>query len=295
MTAATLHGRAEALAATLPPLLVEAERVAATVAQGVHGRRRVGVGESFWQFRSYEPGDPVQRIDWRQTAKRDRPFLRQLEWEAAQTVYLWRAGDAGFRWRSTNMLPVKADRADVLLLALASLLNRAGERIALLDGDDPPGLGRADLSRLAMDLRRAATAGALETSGLPPRRPIQSNSSIVLFGDWLAPLDTIQEALAPLLAKAEHGHLVQVLDPAEVELPYEGRIKFTGFQDESALTMARVDSIRQAYQERLAAQQNGLKALTQAAGWRFYHHRTDQPPERALLAVFQALSEPTSD
>jgi len=295
MTAATLHGRAEALAATLPPLLVEAERVAATVAQGVHGRRRVGVGESFWQFRQYEPGDPVQRIDWRQTAKRDRPFLRQLEWEASQTVYLWRAGDPGFRWRSNNNLPIKADRADVLLLALASLLNRAGERIALLDGDAPPGLGRADLSRLAMDLARGAEVASNDTTGLPPARPVQANSTIVMFSDWLAPLDTIQARLTPFQAKVQHGHLIQILDPAEVDLPYEGRVKFKGFQDEAALTMARVDSIRQAYQERLSAQQAGLQALTQAAGWHLHQHRTDQPPELALLAVFPAVSEPAAD
>ena len=50
--------RAEWLGARLPPLMVQAERVAATVAQGVHGRRRVGQGDSFWQFRAFVAGDP---------------------------------------------------------------------------------------------------------------------------------------------------------------------------------------------------------------------------------------------
>src|SRR5512146_2442855 len=87
---AALQHRAEELAAALPPLLVAAERVAATVAQGVHGRRRVGQGESFWQFRQYEPGDSLQRIDWRESAKSERLFIRQTEWEAAQSVWAWR-------------------------------------------------------------------------------------------------------------------------------------------------------------------------------------------------------------
>ena len=290
MTAATLHGRAEALASTLPPLLVEAERVAAVVAQGVHGRRRVGVGESFWQFRRYEPGDPVQRIDWRQTAKRDQPFLRQLEWEAAQTVYLWRATDGGFRWRSTKSTPTKADRAGLLLLALASLLNSAGERVALLDGDSPPGLGRADLSRLAMDLQRTEAGDDSPAAALPPNRAVQAHAAMVLFSDWLAPLPAIEAALASFQSKVEHGHLVQILDPAEVDLPYAGRIRFSGFHNETALTLARVDTIRQAYQERIAAQQEGLRALARAAGWQLHIHRTDQAPERALLSVFQALA-----
>src|SRR5690348_11078441 len=87
---ASLRDRAEQLAAALPPLLVAAERVAATVAQGVHGRRRVGQGETFWQFRRYESGDPLPRIDWRESAKSQHVYVRETEWEAAQSVWLWR-------------------------------------------------------------------------------------------------------------------------------------------------------------------------------------------------------------
>ena len=89
-----LRHRAEQLAATLPPLLVAAERVAATVAQGVHGRRRVGQGETFWQYRHYDLGDQPQSIDWRQSAKSDTVFVREMEWEAAQSVWIWRDASA---------------------------------------------------------------------------------------------------------------------------------------------------------------------------------------------------------
>ena len=82
--------RAEHLASRFPPLMVAAERVATTVAQGVHGRRRVGQGETFWQFRRYEPGDETGLIDWRQTAKSRHVFVRETEWEAAQSAWLWR-------------------------------------------------------------------------------------------------------------------------------------------------------------------------------------------------------------
>ena len=124
--------RAEQLAARLPPLLVAAERVAATVAQGVHGRRRVGVGETFWQFRPYQPGDAAGRIDWRQSARSAQLFLRDQEWEAAETVWLWVDASGSMAYRSAARLPTKQDRATLLVLALASLLTRAGERIALL-------------------------------------------------------------------------------------------------------------------------------------------------------------------
>ena len=99
--------------------MVAAERVAATVAQGVHGRRRVGQGESFWQFRPFLPGDALTRIDWRQSAKSDRDFVRETEWEAAQTVCLWRDGSPNMRWHSAGATTEKAARAELLLLALA--------------------------------------------------------------------------------------------------------------------------------------------------------------------------------
>src|ERR1700749_5107824 len=104
--------RAEALGARLPPLLVAAERVATTVAQGVHGRRRVGQGDSFWQFRQYEPGDSAQRIDWRESAKSQRLYVRETEWEAAQSVWLWRDASPSMDYHSSPQLSTKRARAD---------------------------------------------------------------------------------------------------------------------------------------------------------------------------------------
>jgi len=142
-----MQQRAEQLASILPPLMVSAQRVAATVAQGVHGRRRVGQGETFWQYRRYLPGDSVRSVDWRRSAKSDQVFVRETEWEAAQTVWLWRDTSASMRWRSRRDLPEKADRAEILLRALGLLLVGAGERIALLGESLPPTTGTSSRCR----------------------------------------------------------------------------------------------------------------------------------------------------
>src|SRR5689334_22734838 len=146
-TVGSLRHRAEETAAALPPLLVAAERIAATVAQGVHGRRRVGQGESFWQFRQYEPGDAAGRIDWRESAKSQRLYVRETEWEAAQSVWLWRDASPSMAYTSAGYVPgaewpTKRDRAELLLLALASLLVRGGERLTLLGSGVAPISGR---------------------------------------------------------------------------------------------------------------------------------------------------------
>ncbi len=83
-----LRAEAERQTAALPPLLADAQRLAATLILGEHGRRRAGQGETFWQYRRAEAGDPFTSIDWRRSARSDRLYVRQTEWEAAQTVSL---------------------------------------------------------------------------------------------------------------------------------------------------------------------------------------------------------------
>ena len=277
--------RAEALGARLPPLQVAAERVAATVAQGVHGRRRVGQGDSFWQYRPFVAGDDAARIDWRQSARSDRHYVRETEWEAAQTVCLWRDGSASMRWRSKAGPVEKVERAELLLLALAALLLRGGERVRLIGGE-PRGLsGRGGLDRLADQVGRQPEGG-----GMPPEAPVPRHARVVLIGDLLAPLDEIQHTVARLASVPVSGHLLQVLDPAEAMLPYEGRVRFEGLEHEAEMLIPRVEGVRAAYAARLAAQQTGLAAIATAAGWGFAVHRTDHPPEAALLGLFTALT-----
>ncbi len=281
--------RAEALAVRLPPLLIAADRVASTVAQGVHGRRRVGQGDSFWQFRRFVAGDAISRIDWRQSAKSGRPapdgwFVRETEWEAAQTVCVWRDASASMRWHSRDSATEKRDRASLLLLALGSLLLRGGERVLLMKDGARPVSGRTGLDRLAIDLDAEDS-----DAGLPPRVNLPRHATVVLFSDFLSPLDDIHALIGGLAAIPVRGHLLQILDPAEVLLPYAGRIRFQGLEHDGEALIPRVENVRDAYLDRLRAQQDGLAALCSAAGFGFGVHRTDQPPETALLTMYNAL------
>jgi uncharacterized protein (DUF58 family) len=280
--------RAEALGSRLPPLMVAAERVAATVAQGVHGRRRVGQGDSFWQFRPFLPGDAASRIDWRQSGRSDRAYVRETEWEAAQTVCLWCDTGASMRWRSRDATTEKAERAELLLLALASLLLRGGERVRLIGPAGRTVAGRGGVDRLAEFLALPAHSSAEE--GLPPDVKLPRHAQVVLIGDMLAPLERIHATVGRLAAGQATGHLLQVLDPAEALLPYSGRVRFQGMDRVQHALIPRVEGVREAYAKRLAEQQAGLAAICAAAGWGFAVHRTDYPPEAALLSLYTALA-----
>jgi len=295
----TPRQRGEALAARLPPLLLAAERVAATVAQGVHGRRRVGLGETFWQYRDYQPGDRVASIDWRRSARSDRVFVRQTEWEAAQSVWVWRDASASMAWRSRRDLPSKRERAELLALALMQLMIRAGEHVTLLGSGLAPAASRDTLGRLALLLQREAATGAdtagggPDLSALPGLAPLPRAGQVVLFSDFLASEESIASCLRGFARRGLRGHLVQVLDPAEADLPYEGRVRFEGTEGESPWLLSRVDDVRGAYRRRLGAHQAALRAAARGQDWRCTFHRSDQPPQVALLAIYNALAERT--
>jgi len=289
----SVQHRAEELAAALPPLLVAAERVASTVAQGVHGRRRVGQGESFWQFRQYEPGDAAQRIDWRESGKSQRLYVRETEWEAAQSVWLWRDASPSMDWSSSSALPTKQARADLLLLALTALLIRGGERASLLGSGAPPMSGRVALNRIAAFIGRPA--GSEVAASLPTFEALPRHAQLVLIGDFLSPLEDIQKAVAHFAAAGLRGHLLQVLDPAEETLPFDGRVRFEGLEDNDEILISRVETIREEYAGRVAAHREGLAAIVRPVGWSFATHRTDRPPPTALLALFTALARMPGD
>ena len=285
-----LRDRAEQAASVLPPLLIAAERVAVTVAQGVHGRRRVGQGETFWQFRQYQPGDAASRIDWRESAKSQRLYVRETEWEAAQSVWLWRDASSSMNYSSAEYLtgaewPTKRDRAELLLVALASLLVRGGEHLTLLGSGIAPMNGRVALSRVVEMLDRNH-----EADSLPGFEPLPRAGQLVLIGDFLSPLEVVNSTVARFAAAGLKGHMLQVSDPAEEDLPFDGRIRFAGVEELDEVVISRVEGIRSDYSARFQSHREGLAAIAGAVGWSFGFHRTDRPPHLALLALFAALS-----
>ena len=282
--AVTLRRDADALAATLPPLLVDAERVAASVAQGLHGRRRVGSGEAFWQFRRYQPGDSAHDVDWRQSARSAHAFVREKEWEAAESVWLWADRSESMRYKSDGAEITKETRARVLLLALALLLVGAGERVAALDGAEPPMASRLGLRRLALHF-----ATTQNGPSLPEIRRLPRHARVVLVGDFLSPIEEITARLDAFATEGVSGHLLQVLDPAEEDLPFAGRTRFEGVEDAASLVLDRAENVRTRYQAVLAAHRATIADAACRLGWSFASHRTDHAPQLALLALYGAI------
>jgi uncharacterized protein (DUF58 family) len=283
---AALRSAAEALAAPLPPLLAEAEHLAATVLLGEHGRRRAGMGDEFWQYRPAVPGDEARMIDWRRSGRSDAHFVREKEWQAAQSVVLWVDDAQSMRFAGDASHQSKRARARLLALAVAVLLMRAGERVGLAGLSLPPRTGALQLLRLAEALSadgEAADYGAPEARGMLP------HSRALFLSDFLGDLAPVEAALAKAADRGVKGVLLQVLDPVEEMFPFDGRTIFESMGGSLRHETLKAGELRDRYLERLSQRKARLADLARMAGWHYHCHHTGDSAQAALLWLFRAL------
>jgi uncharacterized protein (DUF58 family) len=280
-----LRSRAEALGQTLPPLLAEAEMLAATVMLGEHGRRRAGLGDEFWQYRPAHQGDSARMIDWRRSARSDAHFVREREWQAAQSVTIWVDPSKSMAFTGDKSRAPKSDRARLLGLALAVLLLRGGERVGLA-GLAQPRAGRTQLLRLAA---RLAGEEASSEYGAPETEGMVSHGRAVFLSDFLGDLSGIEAGLARASDRGVKGVLIQILDPAEEEFPFDGRTIFESMGGTMRHETQQAGELRERYLARLAERKDRLASLGRAVGWHFTTHHTGSPAQSALLWAYAAL------
>lgn len=279
---------AEKAAAAFPGLLIAAERIADAVIHGVHGRRRSGPGEDFWQFRPYSPGDAAHRIDWRRSAKRNRLFIRENEWAATNTLWTFVSASKGMQFKSDLSSLTKHQRAATLALALSILAIKSGERAACLGAPFSPGNSRNTINQLTDWLEMQSDSDG--QSGLPGEQRLPKFATCIVFSDFLEPIEQIRQSFVNLAASGVKGHLVQVFDPVEETFPFSGRTEFLDIYSGDKLLAGRAETLRSAYGEKLSKHRAALRDLARSLGWTFTIHHTDQSATRMLLNLHNLLS-----
>ncbi|MCA3595375.1 MAG: DUF58 domain-containing protein [Methylobacterium sp.] len=278
-----LEREAAALSSVLEHLTVEARQVAAQLTMGIHGRRRPGPGEEFWEFRAFVPGEAAHRIDWRRSARDDRLYVREREWESASSYSIWFDLSPSMHFVSSLAQKPKRDRAIVLGLALADMLVHAGERVALL-GRTNPMASRQIIPRLAEALLRARGIEA-DAGGFPPDVPLRRQDRLVLIGDFILPVEDFAARLRAIAAKGVRGTIVMVRDPVEEEFPFVGEVEFEGLEAPDLWRVGEVGEVAGRYRERILAHRAEIRRIATRHGFSFLHHVTDRPPAEVLLML----------
>lgn len=299
LPAARLRQDAEAIASALPPLLAEASHLAATVQLGEHGRRRAGMGDEFWQYRPAHAGDAARSIDWRRSARADAHFVREKEWQAAQSVQIWVDPSASMTFTGDRGRVSKGDRARILALAVAVLLIRGGERVGLADAQTPPRSGEMQLLRLALGMTPAMASSMTPAPdddsagdyGAPEGQALLTGGRALFVSDFLGDPDRAEAALVQAADRGVRGALLQVLDPVEENFPFDGRTIFESMTGALRHETRKAGDLRSRYLDRLAGRKEHLSLLARRTGWQFTTHHTDAPAQGALLWLYHALGQ----
>src|SRR5579864_8926326 len=283
-------GESRTLAAAIPRLMLEARRVAATVIHGTHGRRRAGPGENFWQYRRFVSGEPASRVDWRRSARDDHLYVREREWEAAHTVWIWPDRSPSMNFASQLARDTKLYCTLVVALALAEVLVEGGERVGI------PGLTRPSGSRNVVErMAQAMVHDRSERGSLPPNFAPAPLAEIVLLSDLWSDTAELRRIIARLSGSGARGHVVQIVDPAEETFPYWGRIEFVEPEGGGRITAGRAETWRSDYTARVARHRAEIRAETDRLGWSFTIHRTDRPASELLLALHARIGTAAAD
>jgi uncharacterized protein (DUF58 family) len=279
-------GKSRKLASRIPRLILEARRVASTVIHGMHGRRRAGSGENFWQYRHFTSGEPASNVDWRRSARDDHMYVREREWEASHTIWLWADRSKSMEFSSSLTEWSKLDRALVVSFALAEVLVQGGERVGI------PDLMRPTANRNIIEsMAQRIVHDTTERPSLPPNFAPAPFSEVVLLSDFWSPIAEYRKTISQLAANGARGHVVQVVDPAEETFPYSGRVEFIESEGLGSITAGRAETWRNDYQALLANHRAALRAETEQLGWSFTTHRTDRGPTELLFALHARMGQ----
>jgi uncharacterized protein (DUF58 family) len=279
---------ARKLADAMPRLILEARRVASTVIHGLHGRRRAGPGENFWQYRRFVSGEPAQNVDWRRSARDDHLYVREREWEASHTVWIWPDRSPSMTFNSALAKDSKLERALVVTFALAEVLVQGGERVGV------PGLTRPTASRNVIEkMAEAILHDPTERASLPPSFAPSPLSEVVLLSDLWVPMSEVRGKITQLSATGAHGHVVQIVDPAEESFPYSGRVEFIEPEGAGSVTAGRAEAWRTDYQAIVERHRAAIREETDLRGWSFAIHRTDRPASELLLVLHSRMGDNT--
>jgi uncharacterized protein (DUF58 family) len=244
------------------------------------------MGDDFWQYRPAQPGDSRRMIDHRRSARGDVEFVREREWQIAQSVMLWVDQGASMRFASSDSLPQKADRSRLLALAVAILLVRGGERVGLTGTTLPPRRGNAQIMRLA----EMFSTDAAEDYAPPEHRAMIPSARALFISDFMGDVAEVKLALTKAADRGVRGVLLHVLDPSEEEFPFKGRTIFESVGGTLSHETLKANDLRDRYLERLAQRKAELQSLCTTTGWQYGQHHTNTSAQSALLWLYGALA-----
>ena len=274
------------LIAQLGNLELRARRILDGFYAGRHVNRNRGHAQDFSEHRPYNPGDDLRSMDWKVFGRTDRLVVKQYEEQTnvQATIVMDQSASMGF---SHSGRMSKLDYAKTMAAAIGYVVVSQSDAIGLLSASTrlPAGSQLGHLSRLYESLEKLAPNGAWDIDGLVRDLEVTSRRRgfVAVFSDLMADPERVLSSLRLLHARKNEVLVFQVLDPAELDLPFNGPILFEDMEDGTTLK-TEPDTIRGAYRswvkDHLASQSQAFRSL----GVDYLLLTTDSPFDRGLGA-----------
>jgi uncharacterized protein (DUF58 family) len=279
-----------AVLAKLGGLKLRVRAITEGVLTGLHRSPHHGQSVEFAEHREYAPGDELRHLDWKAYGKFDRYYIKRYEQETNLRAHLVvdASGSMGFRGAEDRL--TKLEYASALAASMAWLLVRQQDAVGLLVASDkvlrtiPPRAAASHVSNIVDALEQASPAGetrlgaALDWLVENSRR----RAVVAIFSDLLDADPDLMKRIAQLAKRKHEVTLFHVLDPAELEFPYDDPTLFTSMEDGRAVEATGRD-VRRGYLEELNRWLADVRRAAAEADVDYALCRTDAPLDEVLL------------
>ena len=278
------------LLARLATLKLRARAVAEGVLTGLHRSPHHGQSVEFAEHKEYTPGDEIRHIDWKAYGKTDKYYVKRFEQETNLRAWLVvdASGSMGYRGPAAAMS--KLEYASTLAAALAYLLVRQQDAAGLVAvGAEvvrsvAPRAAASHLAALEETLERLVPAGRtrLEAAMDHVVEAAGRRSQVLLFSDLLDAGEGVVRRLAQLQKRKHEVAVFHLLDPAELEFPFQDPTLFLSMEDDRRLE-AHGREVRKGYLEVLGRWLEATRREAAEADVDYVLCRTDRPFDEVLL------------
>jgi uncharacterized protein (DUF58 family) len=253
---------------------------------GLHRSPNLGATTDFAEHRGYMPGDDVRRVDWRLYARTDRLHVKEFEADTNASVTVLLDVSRSMRFAAGERIP-KLDYARYLAASLLWLSHRQRDRVGLLTFDDAvreyvaPSAKHLPMVLHAIDRARAERAGELEGPLRQASEHFRRRGILVVISDFYAEPAAALRAVLQLRNRGNELLVMQVLDRAELEFPFDERGSFEDLETGERIPVVPAE-VRARYRELMDAHLAELRRLFAASGVDYALLDTAKPLDHAL-------------
>jgi uncharacterized protein (DUF58 family) len=212
--------------------------------------------QEFWQYRPYQTGESTRFVDWRKSAVGDDIMVRERQRHDRVPVGLWLDSGPGMHFAGARQAPTKYDVGAVLALVLHRLAQENESEFYFLPALVPGGRTATHAALYLEDCQRE------QAQNFPTHW--SHRGPLILISDFWDHLPALDALLAQRSSPDASTHIIQLVDPVELDFPFEGRVRFSGpdGQNQTEQLVNHAGDIRALYQERVA---NHYQSLTSIA------------------------------